>query len=31
MIKDLEITELEYVIDPTEWLYDGDDYIVLED
>lgn len=31
MIKDLETRELDYIIDPAEWLYDGDDFVVLED
>lgn len=31
MIKDLEIKELECVTDPAEWLYDGDDFVILED
>jgi hypothetical protein len=32
MIKDLEITNLEIVpIHTEEWLYDGDDYVVIED
>lgn len=31
MIKDLEITNLELLIDATEWLYDGDDFVILED
>lgn len=31
MIKDLDIKELENYIDPLEWMYDGDDLVVLED
>ncbi|ERJ58092.1 hypothetical protein M472_04870 [Sphingobacterium paucimobilis HER1398] len=31
MIKDLEITNLEHIIDSIEWLYDGDDFAILED
>jgi len=31
MIKDLEITDLEAYIEPSEWLYDGDDLVALED
>lgn len=31
MIKDLEIKDLDHIIDPNEWLYDGDDLVVLED
>jgi len=31
MIKDIEFTELDRIIEPMEWLYDGDDHIVLED
>lgn len=31
MIKDLEIVNLDTVIDTAEWLYDGDDVVVLED
>ncbi len=31
MIKDLEFTSLENYHEPAEWLYDGDDFIVLED
>jgi hypothetical protein len=31
MIKDLEITNLEHTIDTLEWLYDGDDFVILED
>lgn len=31
MIKDLEITTLEFPIEPVEWLYDGDDLLALED
>lgn len=31
MIKDLEITNLESIVDTAEWLYDGDDLAILED
>lgn len=31
MIKDLEVVILEQVLDIAEWLYDGDDLIVIED
>ncbi len=31
MIKDLEFAVLEHITEPIEWLYDGDDYVVLED
>lgn len=31
MIKDLEITNLETIVDNQEWLYDGDDLVTLED
>lgn len=31
MIKDLEISDLGAHIDLSEWLYDGDDFVVLED
>lgn len=31
MIKDLNFNEHESIIDPSEWLYDGDDYTILED
>lgn len=31
MIKDLDFTVLDHVIEPLEWLYDGDDHVVLED
>lgn len=31
MIKDLELAIPEHIIEPIEWLYDGDDYVVLED
>lgn len=31
MIKDLEITNMEMLISTEEWLYDGDDYIQMED
>jgi len=33
MIKDLEFefVELDYSPEPSEWLYDGDDFVVLED
>lgn len=31
MIKDLEFTVLEHTAETIEWLYDGDDFVVLED
>jgi hypothetical protein len=31
MIKDLELTPLEIFFEKAELLYDGDDYVVLED
>ena len=31
MIKDFEITDLNSPFDTAEWLYDGDDLVVLED
>lgn len=31
MIKDIEYIALDHIIEPMEWLYDGDDHIVLED
>lgn len=31
MIKDLEFVELEVQSESAEWLYDGDDFIILED
>lgn len=31
MIKDLDFIVLDHVIEPLEWLYDGDDHVVLED
>ena len=31
MIKDFEITDLNQVFDFTEYLYDGDDLVLLED
>ncbi len=31
MIKDLEITNLEIPQNAEEWLYDGDDFVIIED
>lgn len=31
MIKDLDYTVLELIFEPMEWLYDGDDQVILED
>lgn len=32
MIKDLEFIQSDYyIIESAEWLYDGDDFIILED
>lgn len=31
MIKDLEITNLETSVYAEEWLYDGDDFVLIED
>jgi len=31
MIKDLEIVNLDFILDIAEWLYDGDDLVVVED
>ncbi len=31
MIKDLEILNLDLILELAEWLYDGDDKLVVED
>ncbi|GEM_PF-1486272 len=31
MIKDLEIVNLDFILDIAEWLYDGDDMVLVED
>jgi len=31
MIKDLETVTLELLLEIAEWLYDGDDQLVIED
>lgn len=31
MIKDVEILSLENIVETSEWLYDGDDLLFIED
>lgn len=31
MIKDFDFTETDITNIPLEWMYDGDDFVVLED